>query len=294
MAGADVDTVPGDDFFAYANGTWLENIHIPADKPGVSFRLQMTDRIEARLHHIMEAIGSKVGNQPTDLEGKVFAFYKSFMDNKRIDRLGAEPLDPLLSEVRAAKSRDALAALMGRASSDLESSLFNVYVDVDLKDPNRYAVYITQNGIGLPDRDYYLKPDFSEHKAKYGVYVAQLLRLLNWPDPDRSARDIVAFEAKVADASWTKAQQRDPVATYNAMTIAELKTLTPSFAWKAFLAQAHLEMISRVIVSEKSAFPTLVSVFEQTPIETLQAWHGIPHCRQRSTLSLQAFRRRPF
>src|SRR5262249_49856851 len=123
-------------------------------------------------------------------------------------------------------------------------------------------------------RDYYLKPDFAAQKAKYQSYVAQLLRLAGWKDPDARAADVVAFETKIADASWTKEQQRDPIATYNPMSVSELEKLAPGFAWKEFLAAANLGKVSRVIVAEKTAFPKLSSVYAGTPIETLQAWQA--------------------
>jgi putative endopeptidase len=273
-AGADKSTRPGDDFFRHANGTWLDKARIPADKPAVSLRLEMTDRTEARLHDIMEAAAKSATHQPPDLAGKMGAFYKAFMDEGRIESLGAKPLDPLLNDVRAAKSRDALAGLMGRTNSDLEGSLFNIFIDVDLKDPKKYALYIGQSGLGLPDRDYYLDKAFAVPKAKYGAYVAQLLHLVNWPDADARAKEIVAFETRVAEASWTKAQQRDPVAVYNPVSVAELQKLAPGFNWKPFLEQAGLGKLDRVIVGEKSAFPKLAMIFAQTPPETLQAWQA--------------------
>jgi len=270
-AGMDAKTKPGDDFFRYANGTWLDKTQIPGDKPAVSLRLAMTDRTEGRLHEIMEAAANK---KPTDLEGKVGAFYHAFMDQARVDALGAKPLGPLLAELHAAKTRDALAALMGRGNADLEGSLFNFFVDVDLKDPKHYVVYVGQGGLGLPDRDYYLKPDFAAQKTKYQAYVAQLLHLANWPGADARAKDVVDLETKIAQASWTKAEQRDADKVYNPMTVAELEKFAPGFAWKNFLAEASLGQAGRVIVGEKSAFPKLAAVFEGTPVETLQAWQA--------------------
>jgi len=273
-AGMDAKTKPGDDFFRYANGTWLDKAQIPADKPAVSFRLQMTDRTEARLHDMMEEAAKTTSHQPDDLSGKVGAFYKAFMDEAHVEALGAKPLDPLMADVRAANTRDALAALMGRTNADLEASLFNFFIDVDLKDPKHYAVYVSQGGLGLPDRDYYLKPDFAKAKSQYEMYVAQLLHLLNWPDADARAKDIVAFETKIADASWTKAQQRDPVATYNPTTVADLTNAAPGFAWKEFFAEANLSKVDRVIVAENTAFPKLTAIYASTPVEVVQAWQA--------------------
>ncbi|HSC19656.1 MAG TPA: M13-type metalloendopeptidase [Rhizomicrobium sp.] len=270
--GEDTGVKPGDNFFRYANGHWLDTHQIPPDKPAVTLRLEMTDRTEARLHEMMEAAGAKVSHQPGDLEGKMGAFYKAFMDEARVDRLGAKAIASELEAVHAAKTRDGLAALMGRNQSDFEGTLFNFFIDVDLKDPKHYAVYIGQGGLGLPDRDYYLKPEFAAQRTKYQQYVAQLLTLIGWPDPDAAAKNVVAFETALANASWTKAQQRDPIATYNPMTMAQLQTFAPGFAWQPFLANADLSNVKRVVVGEKSAFPKLASVYARTPVPTLQAW----------------------
>jgi putative endopeptidase len=273
-SGSDPATKPGDDFFRYANGHWLDTTEIPADKPAYSLRLMMTDRIEQRLHYMMDETAAHAEHAPTTIEGKVGAFYKSFMDEARIEALGAKPIARELDDVRAAGTREALAGLMGRFTVNFEGSLYGTYIDVDLKDPNQYAVYLGQAGLGLPDRDYYLKPDCAETRTKYQAHVATILKLIDWPEPDARAADIVAYETRVADASWTKVQQRDLNATYNSMNVADLKTLASDFAWDAWLQGARLGGVTRVIVAEKSAFPALAKVFAETPIATLQAWQA--------------------
>ena len=275
VAGADKATKPGDDFFRYANGTWLDKTDIPADKPGYSLRLAMSDLTEQRLHELMEAAAEKVEHEPKTIEGKVGAFYKSFMDDARIEKLGAAAIRPQLDAVRKAKDRTALAALMGRTNADFESALFNLGMDIDLKDPKKYAVYIFQGGLGLPDRDYYLKPDFARQKAAYESYAAKLLGLAGWNKPAQAAKDIVAFETKVAEASWSKTEQRDLNRVYNPMTIAELAKAAPGFPWAAYFEQAQLGDLQRIIVSEKTAFPRLAAIYAQTPIETLKAWQAL-------------------
>src|SRR4029077_13432378 len=160
------------------------------------------------------------GHQPNTLEGKVGAFYKAFMDETQIEQLGATPLKPLLDEVRAAKTRSRLAALMGRNPFEFSGTIFALALDVDLKDPKRYAVYAGQSGLTLPDRDYYLKPEFASQKTAFEQYATTLLSLIGWNDPVGGAKAVVAFESAIAKASWTREQQRDPVATYNKMTIA--------------------------------------------------------------------------
>jgi putative endopeptidase len=273
-AGADTTTKPGDNFFRFANGTWIDKTEIPPDKPAYSLRLAMTDLTEQRLHEMMEALAASTKENPTTLEEKVGGFYHSFMDETRVEQLGAKAIEQELADIKNSKSRDDLAALMGRTTTDFESSLFNHGIDVDLKDPNHYAFYISQSGLGLPDRDYYLKPDFVAQKSAYQNYVATLLRLVNWPEPDARAKDVVDFETKIADASWTKTQQRDPIATYNPMSVEELEKFAPGFAWKRFLAETKMKKLPRVIVGEKSAFPKLADIYAKAPLDTTRAWHA--------------------
>jgi len=265
---------PGDDFNRYANGAWLARTEIPADKPAASLRLLMSDLTEARLHEMMQAAAAKAAPAPAPLSAKVGAFYQAYMDERRVEALGARPIAPELAAIRAARSRDDIAALMGRSVRDFYGSIFGLGTDVDLKDVKRYAVYSNQAGLGLPDRDYYLKPAFARQKAAYQAYVAAILKLEGWPQPEANAKAIVAFETRIAEASWTKAEQRDVEKVYNPQTPAELATLTPGFAWPTFLAGAELGGLKRVIVAENTAFPKIAEIYRTTPLPVLQAWEA--------------------
>ncbi len=271
-AGEDPAAKPGDDFYRFMNGGWIDRTEIPPDKPAYSLRLKMSELTETRLHDLMEEQAAHAAHAPTTLEGKVGAFYKSFMDAAHVDQLGAKPLADRLEVVRAAKTRDDLAELMGRGNLDFEGAVFSTYIDIDLKDPKRYAVTVNQAGLGLPDRDYYLEPSFAEKKDQYRRYAAEMLKLAGWPDSDARAAEILAFESKIAEASWTKTQQRDPDANYNPMSIADLEKLAPGFAWRRFLAGAGLGTLDRVIVAEKTAFPKIAAIYAGTPLDTLRAW----------------------
>jgi putative endopeptidase len=272
LAGRDTTVKPGDDFFRYANGGWVARTEIPADKPGTSLRLLMSDRVEQRLHEMLEHESASGGHEPATLRGKVGAFYKAFMDTARAESLGVRPLAPTLAAVRAAVSRDSLAALAGRTGSDFPGSPFAYGIDVDYKDPSRYAVYVGQGGLGLPDRDYYLQPAFAAKKQAYQAYVARMLSLAEWPEADARAADVVAYETAIAAASWDRAHQRDPVATYNPFRAASLDSLAPGFAWRPFLASAGFGGVDRVVVAEVSAFPKLAALWARTPVPVLQAW----------------------
>jgi putative endopeptidase len=263
---------PGDSFFGYANGVWNERTQIPADRSFITLRLLMSDTTTKRVHGILEDAARNSSHEPRDLEGKVGAFYKAFMDEGRLESLGARPLEETLTAVRKAATREAVCRLIGRGTFDLEGSLFGVSVDVDPKNAARYAVTLTQSGLGLPDRDYYLDVAFAAEKAEYLSYVERLLRLIGWRDPVASARRIVRLEDRIATVSWSRVAARELDKTYNPMTIQQLERLAPGFHWRAFLDGAKLSGAKRVIVSEKSAFPKIAAVFADTPVETLRAW----------------------
>ena len=274
LAGGDPATRPGDDFFRYAGGTWLDHATIPQDKPSITLRLLAADRTEEQIHQILEDAAAHAGHTPGTVAGKVGAFYRAFMDEARIEKLGAAPLKPLLDRIRTATTRAQIAALMGANNFEFGGTAFSLYTDVDLKDPAHYAVYVHQDGLTLPDRDYYLDAKFSGPKAAFEAYVANLLGQIGWSDPKGSAKAVVAFETRLAQASWTKAQERDPVATYNKMTVAELAAFAPGFDWRAYLDAAKLGSLKSIVVAEKSAFPVLAGIVADTPLATLKAWEA--------------------
>ena len=145
--GADLKAKPGDDFFRHANGAWLDRVQIPADKPAYSLRLAMSDLTEQRLRDLMEEAAKKTEPMPVTIEGKVGAFYKSYMDEARIEKAGASSLKDKLIEIQSSKTREALAALMGKQNADFNGGIFGVGIDVDIKDPKHYAVYLGQAGL---------------------------------------------------------------------------------------------------------------------------------------------------
>jgi len=270
LPGRDLSVSPGQDFFLYANGGYLKSLVIPPDRTGygVSDALRMLS--EDRVHAVLETAAADPA--ATGDAALIGGFYKAFMDGARVESLDRAPLAADLDAVRAARDKAQLAALMGRNNDGFYGAFFGVDVQQDAKAPSRYAVYLGQQGLGLPDRDYYLEASFAEKKAKYQEYVAQMLAAAGWPDAQGQARAIVDMETQIAKASWTKVQDRDPVKTYNPMTPAELATLAPGFPWGPYLAAAHLGDVNRVVVNENTAFPAIAAIYAATPIDTLRAW----------------------
>ncbi|MEP6982408.1 MAG: M13 family metallopeptidase [Sphingomicrobium sp.] len=268
----DRSTRPGDDFFQYVNGAYLARTQIPGDRPIASRRLEMTDRTDQQLKTLLEEAANGVGEQPADVKGKVGAFYASFMDEATIEPHGAGAIAPELNAIRSAPDLAALARLMGESASGLYSSPFGASIDVDLKDPKVYAISLGQGGLGLPDRDYYIKDSFAAQRQAYRAYAEQLLSLIGSADPAGTSQKVMAFETALAEASWTKVQQRDPDTQYNPASKAGLQALAPQFPWAAYLEGASIADRDRFIVTTNTAFPKLAAVVASTPLDTVKAW----------------------
>jgi putative endopeptidase len=262
---------PGDSFYDYANGAWVARAVVGADSSRVGLRGALEGKTQGQIFAIiLEALRS--GAAPDTDTGRIGALYRAFMDASRTESLDLAPVAADLAAIRGAGTRTAVAALMGRAHHDLGSSLFRLGLGEDAKDPTRHALHVFQGSLGLPDRDYYLQDAFKDKKAAYRDYVARLLDMAAWPDAQQRAGDIVAFETRVAEASWSRIESRDRDTTYNPMTPAELAELAPDFPWGPWLEAAGLHDVGTVVVGQKSAFPGLAGIFAGTPVETLQAW----------------------
>jgi putative endopeptidase len=272
LAGRDLSVKPGDDFLDYAAGTYLRDVKIPPDQTAWGAFNVLRDLSDARVHAILEEMAATAPAAPTTDSGKIGAFYKAFMDTAAIEAKGVQPLAAQLAAIRAASDRAQLAAWMGRANAGFGASIFDVGINVDPKTPTVYMVDVTQSGLGLPDRDYYLEAKFTAKKAAYQAYAAGLLRLIGWPDPETRAADVVAFESRIAEASWARADRRDRDKTYNPIATDSLAADAPGFDWRAFLSAADLGAVTRVNLRENTAIPKIAAVYAATPMETLKAW----------------------
>src|SRR3569833_2941209 len=227
LTGRDTSVRPGDDFFAFAIGTYIDRTQIPADRTWYGTVNILRDLSETRVHTILEDAAAKPSPQATGPAAKIGGFYKAFMNEGAVEALDAKPLAADLDAIRAAQDRTQLAALMGRARSGFEPSLFDVVIFADLKDSSRYSVYVDQGGLGMPDRDYYLESQFVAKKQAYQAYIAKMLGMIGWADPEANAKAITEFETRDAAASMTKPALPK---------IAQIYASTPVDVLKAYMA----------------------------------------------------------
>ncbi|MFA7263575.1 MAG: M13-type metalloendopeptidase [Caulobacter sp.] len=272
LSGMDRSGGPGDDFYMWASGAWNARTEIPADRSRFGNFDALSILSEARTRAIIEdsAAGRITGPDAV----KIGAAYAAFMDETRAETLDLKPLDPELAAIRAVRDRDDMTALMGLSNVSGYSAIFGLGIGDDAKDPAHYAVYAGTGGLGLPDRDYYLDPKFGPKKTAYEAYVTQMLTMAGWAKPAEAAKAIVAFEARLAEASWTRAERRDRDKTYNPMTLAELQAATPGFAWNRYLVGTGLTGVDRFVVGTNTAFPKFAAIYSETPVETLKAWQA--------------------
>ncbi len=272
LAGMDKSVKPGDDWFRFVNGTWEKNTPIPADRSNYGTFGVLRDLSEARERTLIE------GYQPTDAanpdRAKVAMLYRGFMDQAAVERADAAPLVQRLAPVKAAANKDDIARLMGRSIGGFGGTFFGPGVSDDAKQPDLYALYLRQSGLGLGDRDLYVDAKFKPQLDRYRQYVAQMLGMAGWPDAAAAADKVVAMETQVAQAHWTRAQSRDRDKTYNPMTLAQLQATAPGFPWAAFWQSAGIGGAERAIVGQNTAFPKIAAVFAATDLDTLKAWQA--------------------
>lgn len=287
MTGMDTSVRPGADFNRFANGTWSDNTPIPADRTSFGAFHVLHDRSQENLKTLIEESVTNPG--ASEDAARIGAFYGSFMDEATVERLGASPLDADLAEVRAADTREEIAALMGRTQGGFGSSIFGVQIFEDLQDARKTSAYVVQGGLGMPDRDYYLEDSFAAQKTAYQAYVAKALELAGWPNAGQAAADIVAFETRLAEQHWTAVQNRQIDKIYNPMTVAELAAAAPGFDWSAWADGAGIAHVPTLIAANNTAFPGMAKVFAETPVETLQSWQAFHVINQASPYLSSAF-----
>ncbi len=258
---------PGDDFFAYVNGGWLATYEIPADRSSYGMFHKLDELSETRLKEIIEAKAATKA-APGAVDQKVGDFYASFMDGARIESLGLTPLKADLDRIAAARTATDLSALFGARGF---ASPIDLGVWEDLKTPTAATVYVSQSGLGLPDRDYYLRQDakFKEIRAAYEAYLAQILTLAGEPTGQAAtrARAVMALETRIAAAHWPAEQTRDIDRTYNPRSRSQIKAFAPGLDWDAFFAAADLGRRDAFVLSEMSALKTIAALVRRERID---------------------------
>ena len=260
---------PQDDFYRYVNGQWLTVTAIPSDRSNYGAFVLLEEGAEKNLRDILEE-ASKANAAAGSDQQQIGDFYASFMDEAAIETRGLQPLAQEFSRIDALKSATDVIRYVGHAQRIGVPQPFAFFVAIDEKNSMQYLGTVTQTGLSMPDRDYYLSNDarLKGVREKYRVYVSDLLAAANTPDAAKAADKIVALETRLAQAQWTRVQNRDAEKTYNRNDRKQLAQLTPGLDWAAFFEGAGVPeaKVTAINVTQPSYFQALAQAFAEVPV----------------------------
>ncbi len=263
-SGMDRSVAPGDDFYAYANGAWAKRTAIPADRSNYGMFTVLDDLSKQRTRDILEAAKA-------DPRSKIGAAYASYLDQASVEARGLAPIQPWLGEIRALRRKADYPALVAKAMRNGVATPFAGYVGQDDKAPESYILSMGQNGLGMPDRDYYLSPAPAMAKTRdaYLAHLAKMFALAGEPDGAARARALMAFETRIARAHWTLAETRQVDKAYNKMTVTQLDARAPGFGFGALIKAAGLP-VDELLVAQPSAFRGIAAAIAAAPLPVLK------------------------
>lgn len=261
---------PCDNFYQFAVGNWQKNNPIPStESRWGSFNI-LNEKNELQLKGIIEDAAASKAEKNTPKQ-QVGDFYTAAFDSTNADKSGITPLKPLLDKIDLVKDVQSLVETMAFLKIKGSGSLFSYYVYGDARNSNANIFYLGQGGYGLPDRDYYFPKDDrgATILAEYEKYLVALYKLSGETEEAAvaNAKSTLAIETELAKASLDKVQRRDPVATYNKMTVAEIQKLCPSFDWTKFLVAAEASTVKEIVIDQPKYFSTLNKTFTKFKIE---------------------------
>jgi predicted metalloendopeptidase len=272
LSSPDAAVSPRQDFFRHVNGGWLKRTPIPADQSGIDAFSQIHDAIQPQLRALIESSDNNASPQAR----KIADLYASFMDEASVDKLGAQPLAAQMAAIDAVTSTRQLSLHFADALRAGVRMPLQFGVGIDDKDSTRYAAFLSQSGLGLPDRDYYLNTSdarLKEARAKYLEYTRRMLSLAGQADAAALAGAVLALETEIARAHWTRVQLRDPQKNYNRLSLPQLKRLAPGIDWDGWAASIGIQgKADSLIVGQPSAIAGLSRLLTATPLATWKAY----------------------
>ncbi|MBC6988435.1 M13 family metallopeptidase [Hymenobacter sp. BT491] len=281
VANIDPSVSPCDDFFQYANGNWLKNNPIPpAESSWGSFDV-LSDNNLAVMRQILEEAASKSQSAAKGSnDQKVGDYFATGMDTMAIEKIGIAPLKPELDRIAAVKTLKDLQTALARQQKLQTGALGFVGVGQDDKISTQYAVFLYQGGLGMGDRDYYLKNDTRSKtvRAAYRTYLTNMFKLLgdNAATASKNTETVMRIETRLAKASKTRVELRDPNANYNKMTVAQANQQFPNLGLTGLLGQLNLAPAKEVIVGQPVFFKEVSTMLKTEPVadwKTYMRWH---------------------
>ncbi len=265
LSAMDTAVKPGDDFQRYTSGKWLDATEIPADRPSVGAFNDLRETTQEQLQKL-------ITEGPAD--AKYRAFYDSYMDEAGVEKLGLAPLKADLAVLDAIATKRDFSRFMGATAGQFGISLVDAGPYADSADPTMNVLWMSQGGIGLPEREYYLSDQFKAQRTAYVAYIERTMKAIGHANPKAAAKTIMAFETAIAEVSWKVADRRDIDKVNNPMSSAQLMSYAPGIEWVALMDGAGIGPQQRIIVNENTAIRDIASLYDKTPLATLKLWQA--------------------
>ncbi len=283
-SGLDLDAMdksvkPGDDFFAFMNGTWVKETEIPADRSNYGGFGILRDEAQADVKVIVEESATGDFAKGTD-EQKVGDLYKSFMDMETRNKIGVTPLERAIEEINAITNYDDLAVYMAAGNKRGVSMPIDIGQLADWNDSNKYSMIVTQGGLGLPDREYYTKDDEKSEtlRAAYVEHVAKMFDLVGLPNGAAAAQTVMAFETRLAEQNMTKEDSRNRAQNYQTFSKEKWADVMPQFNWDAWLAEVGVGELDSLVLYMVDYLRALDDIILDTDLDTWKTyltWNAI-------------------
>jgi putative endopeptidase len=280
LAGMDAKVAPGDDFYRYANGGWLQATEIPADRSSYGIGAILTELTAQRVNDLLKAAAVPHAHAGSEAQ-QIGDFYESFLDEATIESQGLKVMKPVFERIDGIFSRSELAAALGetvRADVDILNNtnlhtphLYGLWVAQDLNDPQRYLPFLVQGGLGMPDREYYLgtSPAMAAIRPQYVAHIAAVLKAAGSDATEKRAAKIFELERRMAEVHWTRAASEQIEAGNNHWSRAQFYTEAPDLDWRAFFSAAGLSGQNEFVVWQPSA---LIGLSRLIASESLDTW----------------------
>ncbi|SHE46314.1 M13 family metallopeptidase [Thermomonas hydrothermalis] len=300
LAGMDTHVAPGDDFYAYANGTWQTTTTIPPDRAGTGVFYTVFEKAEKRLADLVQSLQKQQPAPGTDAR-RIADYYTAYMDEAGIEARGLTPLQPTLDAVAAINDRKALSAYLGstlradvdpiNATNYYTENLMGLFVAQGLEDPSKNVGYLLQGGLGMPDREYYLSADKDMAKTRdaYKAYIAALLKQAGDTDAEKKAQAIFDLEMKIAQAHASVVDTQNIHKANNPWPTAEFNTRAPGIDWPAFLKAAQLDTQPVLVVWQPEAIKKLSALVASQPLQTWKDYLRFHALNSHASLLPKAF-----
>lgn len=260
-----------DDFYYHVNGQWLAKTEIPGDKSNYGSFSQLYDESQKAMKTVLESAAANSNVEKGSDEAKLAAFYNSYMAEEAREELGIQPLEPSLASIDAVKGKKDLVTLMAQLQIKGGDLPFGWYVNNDAKNSSENALYAYQAGLGLPDRDYYLKDDekFTKIRASYQAYIAEILAKSGVENTEAVAKNVLALEKNLAEVQWSRVESRDATKSYNKMSLAQANKLMGDFDLASYFKAIGINT-EELIISQPSYFEKFATIYKNTDLATWQ------------------------